>query len=164
MKISNGVNFKEIFKPGHFNKLLAVLTAAVVLVFVFTLGVFVGHEKARFSRDWGENYYRNIVGPGPGGPAGLMMGLGRPGFSAHNGLGQIIKIDGDSLLIRDQSNLEKTILITNQTAIVEDHQNIMAGDLKVDDKIIIIGRPNDRGQIEPKLIRVLPVMPPFQPN
>lgn len=131
---------------------MAVIAAIVVLVFVFSLGVFVGHEKSRFSRDWGENYYRNIMGPGGRG----MMDFGRPGFNAHSGLGQIIKIDGNSLIIKDQANIEKTILITDKTAIIRDKQNIAITDLKVDDKIIVIGRPNDQGQIEPTLIRILP--------
>jgi len=149
------MNIKEIFQPTHFNKLLIVLAVMVVLVFVFTLGVFVGHEKARFSGAWGEHYYRNIMGPG--GPGGFgMMDFDRRGFNARSGLGQIIKIDGNALIVKDQANAEKSVLITDQTAIVRDNQNIKATDLKVDDKIVIIGRPNDQGQIEPRLIRVLP--------
>ncbi len=157
------MNLKEIFKANHFNKLLAVLATIVVLVFVFSLGVFVGHEKYRFSRTWGEHYYRNIMGPaGPGGFG--MMDFGRPGFNARSGLGQIIKIDGNSLIIKDQANIEKTILITDKTAIIRDSQNIKITDLKVDDKIVVIGRPNNQGQIEPKLIRVLPAEAPSLPG
>lgn len=154
------MGFKEIFKPIHFNKLLIVLATIVVLVFVFSLGIFVGHEKGRFSRAWGENYYGNIMGPGRPG----MMDFDRPGFNAHSGLGQIIKIDGNNLVIKDQANVEKTISITDKTAIIRDNQNIKITDLKVDDKIVVIGRPNDQGQIEPTLIRVLPAQSPVQPN
>ncbi len=156
------MSLKEIFKPVHFNKLLIVLATIVALVFVFSLGIFVGHEKARFSQRWGENYYRNIMGPG--GPGIGMMNFGRPGFNAHSGLGQIIKIDGNSLIIKDQANLEKTILITDKTVIIRDKQNIKLTDLKVDDKIVVIGRPNNQGQIEPNLIRVLPTPVSPLPN
>jgi len=151
------MSFKEIFKPEHLNKLLIVLAAIVVLVFVFTLGVFVGHEKGRFSRAWGENYYRNIMGPG--GPGMGMMDFGRPDFNAHGGLGQIIKIDGNNLIIKDQANVEKTILVTDKTIITKNNQNIKITDLKIDDKVVLVGGPNDQGQIEPKLIRVLPELP-----
>ena len=154
------MNFKEIFKAGHLNKLLIILAAVVVLVFVFSLGVFIGHEKARFSQRWGENYYRNIMGPG--GPG--MMDFNRPNFNAHGGLGQIIKIDGSNLIIKDQANVEKTILVTDKTVIIKNDQNIKITDLKVDDKIVAIGGPNDQGQIEPKLIRVLPELPPAFPG
>jgi hypothetical protein len=154
------MSFKEIFKPIHFNKLLIVLAAIVILVFIFSLGLFVGHGKSRFSRAWGENYCGNIMGPGRPG----MMEFDRPGFNAHSGLGQIIKIDQSSLVIKDQANIEKTILITDKTAIIRDNQNIKITDLKVDDKIVVIGRPNNQGQIEPNLIRVLPAQAPVLPN
>ncbi len=159
------MGFKEIFKPVHFNKLLIVLAAVVVLVFVFSLGLFAGHEKGRFSKNWGENYCGNIMGPGKRGGFG-MMNFDRPGFNAHSGLGRIIKIDGNSLIIKDQANIEKTILITDKTAIVRDNKNITTTDLKVDDKIVVIGKPNNQGQIEPTLIRVLPAeaQAPALPN
>lgn len=154
------MSFKDFFKPAHFNKLLVVLAVTVVLVLIFTLGVFVGHEKGRFSRSWEKNYYGNIMGSGRRG----MMNFDRPGFNAHSGLGQIIKIDGNNLVIKDQANVEKTILVTDKTAIVRDNQNIKITDLKVDDKIVIIGRPNDQGQIEPRLIRILPAQTSAQPD
>jgi hypothetical protein len=152
------MSFKEIFKSEHFNKLLIVLATLVVLVFVFSFGIFVGHEKGRFSRNWENNYCGNIMGPGGRGGFG-MMNFDRPGFNAHSGLGQIIKIDGNSMIIKDQANIEKTILVTDKTAIIRDNQNIKITDLKIDDKIVVIGRPNDQGQIEPTLIRVLPDKP-----
>ncbi|MFA5360245.1 MAG: hypothetical protein WC349_04795 [Patescibacteria group bacterium] len=157
------MSFKDFFKSNHLNKILIVLATIVVLVFVFSLGVFVGHEKGRFSRNWGENYYRNIMGPGGfGGPG--MMDFNRPDFNAHGGLGQIIKIDGNNLIIKDQASVEKIILVTGKTIITKNNQNIKITDLKVDDKIVVIGGPNDQGQIEPKLIRVLPELPPIQQN
>ena len=146
------MSLKEIFKANHFNKLLMVLAGALVLVFVFAAGVLVGHEKGRFSRAWGENYYRNIMGPGRRG----MMNFARSDFNAHSGVGQIIKIDGNSLIIKDRSNIEKIILVTDKTAIIRDKQNIKITDLEVDDKIVVIGRPNDQGQIEARLIRGMP--------
>lgn len=144
------MSLKEIFKFSHLSKLLLLLSAVVILIFVFMAGVFVGHEKGRFSRAWGENYYRNI-----GGRRGW-FDFDRPGFNAHGGLGQIIKIENSSLVIKDSGNVEKTILVTGQTAIIKNFQNIKLSDLKLDDRIIALGRPNDQGQIEARLIRVMP--------
>ncbi len=146
------MKFKEIFTSGHFNKLLIIFASVAVLILVFSAGVLVGHGKARFSQRWGENYYSNIMGHGKKG----MADFGRPGFGAHEGLGSIIKIDENSIIIKDQANIEKTILITEQTAITKNNQSIKIADLKIDDKIIAIGKPNNQGQVEPKLIRVLP--------
>lgn len=152
MKIFNGVNFKEIFKPSHLNKLLIFLAALVVLMFFFTAGVLVGHEKARFSQRWGENYYRNIMGPGGRG----MMNFGRPEFNAHSGLGQIIKIEGNSLLVKGEDNIEQTIVVNDKTVIRESNRSLKLADLKVSENIVVIGAPNNQGQVEASLIRVMP--------
>lgn len=152
------MKFKEIFKIEHFNKLLVISASAAILIFVFSAGVFIGHGKARFSQNWGENYYRNIIGHGKKDFNGF-IDFGRQSFGAHEGFGVIIKIDGNSIIIKDQSNIEKTILITDQTAIIKDRQNIKISDFKIDDKIVAVGKPNEQGQIEPKLIRVLPSKP-----
>ncbi|OGF23268.1 hypothetical protein A3D45_00810 [Candidatus Falkowbacteria bacterium RIFCSPHIGHO2_02_FULL_42_9] len=148
------MSLKEMFKPTHLNKLLIILATMVVLVFVFSAGVLVGHEKGRFSRNWGENYYRNIIGPGGRGRG--MMDFGRPEFNAHSGFGQIIKIEGNSLVVKGPDNVEKTIVINDQTAIQKFNQSLKIADLRVDDYIVVIGRPNNQGQVEARLIRVMP--------
>ena len=155
------MGLKEIFKPAHFNKLLIILAAAVVLLFVLSLGVFVGHEKERFSQRWGENYYRNIMGPAgrAGGPG--RMDFDRRGFSAHSGLGQIIKIEDNAIIVQARGDIEKTVLVTVQTVLVKNRQNIDLADLMIDDKVAVIGRPNNQGQIEARLIRVLPASSGF---
>jgi hypothetical protein len=154
------MSFKDFFKSNHLNKLIISLAVVLVLIFIFSLGILVGHEKERFSRNWGENYYRNIMGPGRPG----MMGFDRPNINPHSGLGQIIKIEGNSLIVKDQSNVEKTILVNDQTTIIKNFQNIKLSDLKIDDQIIVIGGPNNQGQIEAKLIRVMPNPAPVMPK
>lgn len=146
-----------MLKPTRLNKLVIILAAAVVLVFVFSAGVLVGHEKGRFSRNWGENYYRNIMGPG--GRARGMMDFGRPEFNAHSGFGQIIKIEGNNIIVKGPDNVEKTIALDDQTAIQKFNQSLKITDLKVDDYIVVIGRPNNQGQVEARLIRVMSAPP-----
>ncbi len=146
------MSLKEILKPNHLNRLLIVLAAAVVLVFVFAVGILIGHEKTRFSQRWGENYYRNIMGPS----GRSMMNFGRPEFNAHSGFGQIIKIEGQSIVVKGPDNLEKIIAVDDKTAIQKFNQSLKLSDLKVDEYIVVIGRPNNWGQVEAKLIRVMP--------
>ncbi len=142
----------EFFKSNHFNKLLIIIAAVLVLTFVFAAGVFVGQAKERFSNRWEKNYYGNIMGPDRRG----MMDFDRRGFNGHSGLGQIIKIEGGSLVVKDRGNVEKTILVGEQTSLIKGFESLKMSDLKIDDRIIVIGRPNDQGQIEAKLIRVMP--------
>ncbi len=153
------MSLKDFFKTDHFSKILIILAAIVVLLFVFSAGVFVGFEKAKFSYRWGENYYNNIVG------RRNPLNSDRQFFNAHNVIGKIININGDSIIIKDQNNTEKTIIVDSSSVIRERNQDIQVSDLKVDDNIVVIGSPNNQGQIQAKLIRLLPppgdmILPP----
>jgi hypothetical protein len=48
------------------------------------------------------------------------------------------------------------VVIKEDTAIMRFRETIKPSDLKVDDSIVVIGEPNDAGQIEAKFIRVMP--------
>lgn len=149
------MSLNEFFKSNHLNNLLIVLATLVVLVLVFAAGIFIGHEKTRFSQTWGEHYYRNIMGPGGRG----MMELGRPQFNAHSGFGQILKIEDNNIIVKGPNDVEKTIVVTDKTEIRKFNQVLKITDLRVDENIVVIGAPNSQGQIEAKLIRVMPNPP-----
>jgi len=132
---------------------LAVFVAVLV---IFGTGVFVGEMKARFSYQWAENYHRNF-----GGPSGGFMGnlrLPPPPdnefIESHGIFGQIIKIGDSDFVIKGQDNAEKIVVINKDTAITGGKQTITKADLKVGEQVVVIGSPNDQGQIDAKLIRV----------
>ena len=123
----------------------------IILLLVFKAGEFVGFRKAAFSYRWGEHYYRNFAGPRGGFPDDLR---GRDFLMSHGIFGSIIKIDGSTLIVKGSDNVEKTILVSDETTVTNRRETIKISDLKVDDRIAIIGSPNEQGQIEAKLIRV----------
>jgi hypothetical protein len=135
------------------NKIIKLAGVIIILFIVFGAGVFVGTKKADFSFRWAENYQRNFGGPR---------------FNGHGVFGQIIKIDTStstptsSLVINGRDNVEKIVLIKENTIINGFRNNIKPDDLKVDDYIVVIGDPNDAGQIEAKLIRLMPASPELQ--
>jgi len=131
----------------------------VIAGLIFGAGMFVGGMKARFSYRWAENYHRNFGGP-QGGFMGdwRMMPPDSEFIESYGTFGQIIKIDGSTLIIKGRNDVEKIILVKEDTIINRFRQNIKSDELKVDDYIVIIGEPNESGQIEAKLIRVLPPM------
>jgi hypothetical protein len=135
------------------------LLAIVVIVLVFGLGVFVGEKKAKFSYLWAENYHRMFAGPKAGFLGNLRM-LPFPPFDefieGHGTFGEIIKIEGNNLVVKGRGNVEKVIVVTEKTVIKSGREDIKFSDLKIGDMIVIIGSPNDKGQIEAKLIRVFP--------
>lgn len=150
------MDFNKLFQSKSFKVGLIVLGAFIVLLLVFRAGVFVGYKKAQFSYRWGENYHRNFAGPRSGFFGDFRRGFGdRGGFiNAHGTFGSVIKVDGNTIIVKGRDNVEKTVLVSDNTTINKGRETIKVSDLKVDDRVVIIGSPNDQGQIEAKLIRV----------
>ena len=131
-------------------------TGVVILVFVFGLGVFVGTKRADFSFKWAEAYHQNF-----GGPQGGFLGdpTGREFTDANGVFGQIIKIDSQTLTIKGRDSVEKIVLVNDKTTISFQRQNKKLADLKIGENVVVIGEPNNNGQIEAELIRIIPPMP-----
>ena len=75
-------------------------------------------------------------------------------INAHGVFGSIIKIDGNTIIAKAKDDVEKTILVSDSTIIQKGRKKVKLPDLKVDEDIVVIGSPNEEGQIEAKLIRV----------
>jgi hypothetical protein len=131
------------------------LAGFVIIVLIFSAGMFVGGMKARFSYQWAESYHQNFAGP-RGGFFGDWRALPSPGdfIESHGTFGEIIKINDSDFVVKGQSDVEKVILITEGTIIQKGKDTIKKVELKVGDQIVIIGSPNEEGQIDAKLIRV----------
>jgi len=141
---------------------LVGLVVFIVLVLVFKIGMFVGEKKAQFSFRWAENYHKMFAGP----KAGFLGNLRMPPFSefieGHGTVGEIIKIEGNNLIVKGRGDVEKLILVNEKTIIKSGFKNVKVSDLKIGDIIVIIGSPNEKGQIEAKLIRVFPPKTSFK--
>lgn len=130
-----------------------MLGALAALLLVFQVGVATGFRKARFTYDWGESYHRNF-----GGPAGGMLDnfRGRDFTDAHGVSGKILKIDGDTVVIRGGDGLEKLVHVGGNCEIKRFRDSVAVGDLAVDDAVVVIGSPDADGRLEAKLVRLLP--------
>ncbi|TAN33029.1 hypothetical protein EPN28_03440 [Patescibacteria group bacterium] len=154
---NKNINIKSSFLASK-SFIIAVLSVGclLLLLFVFQAGVFVGARKAGFSYRWSDNYHRNFGGPRTG-FMGMMNVIGSRDFMNANGVfGQIIKIEDKQLVIKSREGMEKIVLLKDNTAIRFFRDLVKPGDLKVDSYIVVIGSPNDVGQIEAKFIRVMP--------
>lgn len=144
------MKFNEHLKENH--SIIAIAIIALVLILVsFRLGVFVGQKQAEFSYRWGENYHQNFGGPN----GGFMQDLrGQDFIAGHGNVGRIIKKDSESLIIQDRDNIEKIIKVDPKTVIKNGRKDIKINELKIDDGIIVLGSPQDDGNILARLIRV----------
>ncbi|MFA6585967.1 MAG: hypothetical protein WCS86_02280 [Candidatus Paceibacterota bacterium] len=146
-------DIKKVFESKVSTGFIYLIGAIIIVILIFSAGVSVGFHKASFGRAWGENYEKNF-GMRPSGP---MSGFGKDNFPNANGaIGKIIKITLPTIIVRDKNNTEKVILLSDNTQIQEMMANIKSTDLSLDDYIIVIGSPNNQGQIEAKFIRVMP--------
>jgi len=149
----------DLTKSKVFRKWGFGLGAALILVLTFACGVFVGLEKAEFSYQWGENYYRNFVGgmpPAvPGVPLTIRLPSDRDYMNAHGITGELIKIDGNTLIIKDDDGTEKNIIVNDQTLYAKNRQTIKLSDLKINDSLVVIGSPDNQGQMQAKFIRAI---------
>jgi hypothetical protein len=150
--------FKNIFESKTSKIIISLLGLLVLILFVFRAGVSVGHRKAMFRCDWGRNYEANF---GPARPGPLMREpFMEPMPNAHGSIGKIIKIDLPSVVVLDEKeNIEKIVLIDETTEIRKAKDSFNKEDLRIDERVVIIGEPNSLGQIEAKFIRLFPVSP-----
>jgi len=142
------------FWCGVLKGVIIGLAIFIAIILIFSAGMLVGEMKARFSYRWAENYHKMFAGPEMG-----FLGNFRPPFpgdfiESHGTFGEIIKIDDNTLVVKGKDNIEKSILVNEKTAIKFGFKDIKISDLKVGYIIVVIGSPNEQGQIEAKLIRV----------
>ena len=151
---------KKIFESKILVGILYGVGIVVAVLLIFSAGVSVGFRKASFGRAWGDNYEQNF-GMRPMPPFG-----GENNFpNAHGAIGKIIKIELPAIIVQDKNNIEKVVLIKDDTKIQKMMVELSASDLSVNDSIVVIGSPNDQGQVEAKFIRVMPFgLPTINPE
>jgi len=151
-KIKN--HLKNFLESKKFNAVAYGFLFAVIALLIFQAGVFVGFHKASFSSRQGDNF-RNNFGPRPN----KMMGI-NPGMAEfpnpHGVSGKIISISLPSIMIEGQDNVEKVIVINKDTFIKNLRDTVSANELKINDSVVVVGNPNEKAEIEAKLIRIMP--------
>jgi hypothetical protein len=156
------MNFKNIHQSKLVQGIIIGIVVVIVLLSVFAVGVRVGDRRAQFVGNFGDKFDRNFRGPGMmdnngGGMFGLDLKDDREmDPNSHGAVGQILTIDSSKIVVSGSDNLEKIILINKNTLVREFQTEKNLQDLKVGDSIVVIGSPNGQGQIEAKLIRIMP--------
>lgn len=129
------------------------LLGFIVVILIFSMGMWVGGLKAKYSYRWAESYHKNF-----GGPKGGFLGDWRK-FPAgdfidgHGAFGEIIELDDTGFVIKGRGDIEK-IIVTAEDTVIKKGRETIEGELQVGDKVTVIGSPNEEGQIRAKFIRV----------
>lgn len=158
------MNIKEYIQSQSFKGILIGIFIAIIALVIFQSGVAVGERKASFAHRFGDNFERNFRDPQGGGfmPRGFPGGADMPG--GHGAVGKIVSINLPLIVVAGPDNLEKTVVVGDATEIREFRDTIQASELTVGDFIIVLGTPNDQGQVDAKLIRLAPPPPDMRSN
>lgn len=151
------MKFKNFLQSDKTKHILLGILITVIALLIFQAGVFVGYKKASFSFRAGDNFYRTFGEHGfqqklPG------MGMMDP-TNAHGTIGTVASILLPKVIIADRDGVEKTVLVDNKTDLRRFRDSIKPEDLKTGEMIMVIGEPNDNGQIEARLVRIMPPSP-----
>ncbi len=156
-KTGGKVCFKlSLFWCRIFKWVVIGLFILVAIVLIFGAGVFVGTMKAKFSYRWAESYHKNFSGPKSGFLGDWRQAMPMPGdfIQGHGAFGEIIEMKDNGFVIKGQGDAEKVVIVNENTIIQNGRETVKDG-LKVGDNVVVIGSPNDQGQIEARLIRIM---------
>jgi hypothetical protein len=153
------MNIKEYIQSKVFKGILTGIFIAIIALVIFQAGVAVGNRKASFAHRFGDNFERNFRDPRGGG----FMKMGFPGGadkpSGHGAAGEIVSIALPLVVVAGPDNLEKVVVVTDTTQVRKFQENIEVNELAVGDFIVVLGTPNNEGQVDAKLIRLAPPPP-----
>lgn len=143
---------ENIKKSKNVHAVIIGIGVLVIVLGILKVGMNIGEHRARFAGQFGDNFERNFMGP-----RGGMMGSFNTNFpGGHGAVGEIISINLPQIIINGPDNLEKIIIVSTSTTIRRFQENVQGASLKVGDFVTVIGNPNDNGQVEAKLIRIMP--------
>ncbi len=156
-------NLKELTQSKSFQGILIGIVISIIALLIFQAGVIVGHHKAQFGDRMGGSYERYFVDMGQGDfPPNPNFGFGEmlpPG--GHGAAGQVIDVTLPTFVIAGPDNLERTVVVSDATVIRQFRDELGTESLEAGKFVVVLGEPNDKGEVEAKLIRFLPPPPNF---
>lgn len=133
--------------------LIIIFIIIAAMIVIFATGVWVGQERAQFSFAWAENYHNNFGGP----KKGMLKNFPMSDYTnSHGVFGTVLSVDETSLVVAGDDSKEKTIVVNANTNLVDSKGKIMLPAIDAGDTVVVIGSPNNQGQIKAEFIRVLP--------
>lgn len=137
----------------NFRKALFILASCIVLLATFTAGTVIGMRKAQHFDRWADNYPRMFRERDRGAFPGPLVPPTFPG--AHGVFGRVISVAEPRVVVEGRDGVEQEVVATSSTLIRIGRREGAFADIRPDSEAAVFGAPNDAGQIEAKLIRVM---------
>lgn len=147
-------HLKKLFANKTYRYAIYGIGTLFILSLTFQVGMSVGYHKASYGRDWGEHYEKNFGMMRPDSMRSMMGGGRFP--MAHGAVGKIISVTLPTFILEDKDGTEKTVLLNETTLIKKAMERASSTELSANSFVVVLGEPNSNGQIEAKLIRIMP--------
>ena len=127
----------------------------VILVVIFAgaaivlSSAFKFHQLERSNKNFGRGMMveRSVRGPGRGG----MM---ERSYNRAGTTGQVTKIDGNNLTVKDSSGVEHAVVVSDSTSYIKSGKVAKQADLQTSNVITVTGSSNSQGQITATAIQI----------
>lgn len=147
------MNMNEFFKSPRFKSIIYLLALLLIALVIFQAGVFVGFRRATFSYQWDNNYVhdpRSVFAP-------FMHDSDEP--NPHGTFGQVVSANYPEIMVKGPNTPEQIVILGPGTAIRRFHDAGTTTDLKAGTQVIVVGSPNEKGEIQASFVRIMPPLP-----
>ena len=149
------------FTSHLFKGIVYGLAALLLALIIFQAGIFVGYRQAEFSSHWRDSYTMSFNDPRS---AFAPFMRDQDDATPHGVVGEIASVSLPEIMVKGTGTAEEVVLVSTTTSIRNFRQDGVASDLKAGEQVIVIGTPNDSGQIEASFIRIVPPPPALAPG
>jgi hypothetical protein len=133
-------------------RVIGIIFVIGIAAAIFELGVFVGFHKAAYVFHWEQHLNRGFGEPGRGDALFFNAAVPNP----HGAAGTVVSISLPTFVIAGNAESEKVIRIGTTTIIRQGFTATSSSALKKGEVAVVLGEPNEAGEIEAALIRILP--------
>ena len=149
---------KQFIHSLHTSRSLTTICSVLVLLIVFSAGIIVGYHKAHFSENWNRGYAQGFNNPRSM-LAPFMHDADDVNMNSHGAIGEIVSAHGSELLVKNQFEAEKVVIISSTTIIRSVRTIGTTTSFISGDHILAIGSPDEQGRIRATFIRIIPEGP-----
>ncbi len=152
------MNYRDIFQSRSWSSIIFVLGVLLVVLLVFQAGIFIGYRSASFS-------YGRLSGyqDGMGNPRSILAPFVHDADdpNPHGTVGQIVSIQLPFLMIKGAQNAEEIVAVSGTTTVRSMRDTASTSMLRIGDQVIVIGAPDEGGQMHAAFIRILTPHPAY---
>jgi len=146
------MNTTQFLKSPKVKAIAYLLAIFLGVVLIFEAGVAVGYHRAQFSERWSAGFARDSRDPGSF-FAVFQHDPDEP--NPHGTIGQVVSVHMPEVLVKGQSSPEQIVIVGPRTQVRLFRGNGTSTDIQSGQQVIVIGEPDDQGQIQASFIRIL---------